>query len=138
MLTTDSASGDNRMVFLVVATLLAIFVLPEPWGWTAIGIGAVVEIGETIVWMWLLGRVPVQAGPETLIGSVARVVAPCRPNGEVRARGEMWRARCAAGADLGESVRVRARDGITLVVEPLPEPYPDDRAVSSAVRPGDL
>ena len=122
------------MVFLVVATLLAIFVLPQPWGWTAIAVAAVVEIGETIAWMWLLGRVPVQAGPETLIGSVARVVAPCRPHGEVRARGEVWRARCAAGADVGESVRVRARDGITLVVEPLPEPYPDGRAAIAGVQ----
>jgi membrane-bound serine protease (ClpP class) len=36
----------------------------------------------------------------------------------VRLQGELWRARCAEGADAGEQVRVVALDGLTLLVEP--------------------
>jgi membrane protein implicated in regulation of membrane protease activity len=45
------------------------------------------------------------------------VVTRCAPLGQVRLQGELWRARCEEGADPGERVRVRALDGLTLVVE---------------------
>jgi membrane-bound serine protease (ClpP class) len=105
-------------VWIVVAILLAVFVLPDPWGLPVVGLAVVVEIVETFVWIRLLRRVPASAGAEALIGAVARVTAACRPIGEVRVNGETWRARCDAGADAGQRVRVRGRDGITLVVEP--------------------
>ena len=57
-------------------------------------------------------------GAEALVGALARVVAECRPEGRVRVHGELWRARCDAGAAEGEDVVVRAVDGLTLLVEP--------------------
>jgi membrane protein implicated in regulation of membrane protease activity len=48
------------------------------------------------------------------------VVVACRPSGQVRLHGELWEANCAAGADVGEAVRVTALDDLTLVVEPTP------------------
>jgi membrane-bound serine protease (ClpP class) len=104
-------------VFVIGAILLAVFVLPYPWGWPVIGLAVLVEIAETFAWIRLLQRIPVKVGPETLVGSTARVVRACRPIGEVRMEGEVWRARCDAGADVGEPVLVRSRDGLTLVVE---------------------
>ena len=56
-------------------------------------------------------------GPETLVGSSGRVVTACHPLGQIRVQGELWRARCAEGADVGEQVRVVALDGLTLTVE---------------------
>jgi len=109
-------------VWIVVAVLLAMFVIPAPWGWPVIGLAVVIEIVETFVWIRLLRRVPARAGAEALIGAVARVTRSCRPIGEVRVNGEVWRARCDVGADAGQRVRVRARDGITLVVEPALDP----------------
>jgi membrane protein implicated in regulation of membrane protease activity len=38
----------------------------------------------------------------------------------VRISGEIWAARCSAGADVGEEVRVVGRDGLTLLVEQAP------------------
>ncbi len=55
-------------------------------------------------------------GVEALLGAVAEVVEPCNPDGWVRVGGELWRARCEAGAEAGARVRVRAVDGLTLVV----------------------
>ncbi|MGH2402595.1 MAG: NfeD family protein, partial [Candidatus Limnocylindria bacterium] len=105
-------------MWIVVAVLLAIFVLPSPWGWPLIGLAVVIEIVETFIWIRLLRRVPASAGAEALIGAMARVTRACRPIGEVRVAGEVWRATCEVGADEGQRVRVRGRDGITLVVEP--------------------
>ena len=60
-----------------------------------------------------------EAGPETMVGKTAKVVVPCRPSGQVRVHGELWEARCAAGADVGEDVRITAREELTLLVEPV-------------------
>ena len=53
-----------------------------------------------------------------MIGEEARVVAACRPLGEVRVQGELWQARCDEGADAGETVSIESIDGLTLVVRP--------------------
>ena len=105
-------------MLLLGAILLAVFVLPEPWGLVAVVAAAVVEVAETLFWLWYSKRRRVQVGAETLVGSVGRVVTPCRPLGQIRVQGELWRARCAAGADAGDEVRVLALDGLTLLVEP--------------------
>jgi membrane protein implicated in regulation of membrane protease activity len=105
-------------VILVGAILLALFVLPSPWGLVAVLGALVVEVGETAFWIWLSKRRRPQVGAEALIGARAEVVAPCRPLGTVRVAGELWSARCQEGADRGETVRVRSIDGLTLDVEP--------------------
>jgi membrane-bound ClpP family serine protease len=104
-------------VALVVALLLALFVLEDPWS-TVVVVGALVlEVGEVFFWLWYTRRRRVQVGAETLIGLEAIVVTPCRPRGQVRLQGEIWDARCDAGAGAGEAVRVVGREGLTLVVE---------------------
>jgi membrane-bound serine protease (ClpP class) len=104
-------------VLFVLAVVLALLVAPAPWGLVLVGAAAVVEIGETYFWIRLSRRRRIQAGAETLIGALAEVVSPCHPNGHVRVQGELWGARCEAGADPGETVRVRERSGLTLLVE---------------------
>jgi membrane protein implicated in regulation of membrane protease activity len=101
----------------VLALLLAVFVLPSPWSWIAVGTGAAVEAGEAWFWWWLSHRRQPSVGVETLVGRLAVVATPCRPRGQVRVAGELWQARCADGADAGDEVRVAAVDGLELVVE---------------------
>jgi membrane protein implicated in regulation of membrane protease activity len=105
-------------MLFVIALILAVFVVPSPWGLVLVGVAALVEIGETFFWVWLSKRRRIQMGAETLIGAPALVVSPCRPDGQVRLRGELWGARCEAGADPGDTVRVVDRDGLILLVEP--------------------
>jgi membrane-bound serine protease (ClpP class) len=103
---------------LLVALALALFVLPSPWGLLAVGAGAVVEVAEAVVlWRYSHRRAPT-TGLESLLGSEAVVASECRPLGQVRIRGELWQARCAAGAGEGGRVRITAVDGLLLVVEP--------------------
>lgn len=102
---------------LVVAVLLALFVLPDPWNWAAVAIGATVEVAESFFWIWLSKRRRATVGAEALIGTRATVVSECRPLGQVRVAGELWRARCDSGAGPGDVVRILSLDGLTLVIE---------------------
>ena len=57
-------------------------------------------------------------GPETLIGSVGVAYTDIDPEGEVRVRGEFWRARCLREkVKKGSRVRVLNRKGLVLIVE---------------------
>jgi membrane-bound serine protease (ClpP class) len=105
-------------LLFVGAVLLAIFVVPKPWGLILVVVAAVVEVGESFFWVHLSRRRRIQMGAETLIGATAQVVSECRPLGQVRIRGELWRAQCGRGAAPGETVRVVGREGLTLLVEP--------------------
>ncbi len=101
---------------LVGAILLAIFVLPPAWRIPVVLAGGVIEVGESMFWIWLSKRRRSSVGVETLVGLSAMVVTPCRPMGQVRVKGELWQARCDEGADPGDAVQVEAVEGLTLTV----------------------
>ena len=103
---------------LLVAILLAVLVLEEPWSWVAVGAGATFEVAETALFIWWSKRRRVAVGTETLVGRRALVSVDCRPEGQVRVAGEIWGARCEAGARVGDMVVVREVRGLLLVVEP--------------------
>jgi membrane protein implicated in regulation of membrane protease activity len=109
-------------VLFVVALVLALFVLPSPWGIVAVVVAAVVEIGETGFWIWLSKRRHVQVGPETLIGARGEAV----DEELVRVDGELWQARAPAALSPGERVRVVGRHELVLEVEP--DPFEDPGA----------
>jgi membrane-bound serine protease (ClpP class) len=60
----------------------------------------------------------VVSGPEEMIGLAGEVVSWSGDAGRVRTHGEVWQARGADGLAAGSRVRVRARDGLVLLVEP--------------------
>ena len=105
-------------MFFIVALVL-LFLLPSPWNYVGFVGAFIVFIGEVLFWNRKVRSQRKTVGAQTLIGKEGRVVAPCRPGGQVRIGGEIWAARCSAGADVGESVTVMGRDGLTLLVEPL-------------------
>jgi membrane protein implicated in regulation of membrane protease activity len=105
-------------VILLLSLLLGVFVLEEPWNWVVVAVGATLEIAETGLFVWWSKRRKSAVGTETLVGRRAVVSVDCRPQGQVRVAGEIWQARCDAGADVGETVVVREVRGLTLVVEP--------------------
>ena len=103
---------------VVVAILLALFVLPSPWGLVAIVAAALLEVGESWFWIRFTRRRSSVTGAEGLVGREAVVVEACRPDGRVRVHGELWRARCPRGAEVGEHVHVvRVNNDLTLDVE---------------------
>jgi membrane protein implicated in regulation of membrane protease activity len=103
-------------VALTVAIVLALIFLPWPWNLVMILGGLTIEVGELAWGLSLARRWKPRTGAEAMIGEEARVVSACRPLGEVRVQGELWRARCDEGADPGDVVRIEAIDGLTLLV----------------------
>jgi membrane-bound serine protease (ClpP class) len=106
-------------VFFFVAFIL-LLALPWPWNAIGFGVGLVAFVGEVLFWHSRVRGKRAATGADLLIGTTATVSAECRPRGQVRLRGETWEARCAAGADVGEEVVIRSRDGLVLTVEPIP------------------
>lgn len=102
------------LIFLAVALLL---VLPSPWNFVGFFVVLPLWVLELFGWNRTTRRHRRAVGAETLIGREAVVSEPCLPVGQVRLDGEIWEARCEAGARTGERVRVTGRDRLTLVVE---------------------
>ena len=82
-------------MLLFIGIVLAVFVLPSPWGLVAVGIGAALEIAETSTFIWWSKRRNASVGVESLVGKRGVAVDALWPEGQVRVNGEIWKARCA-------------------------------------------
>ena len=78
--------------------LLAVFVLPSPWGLVAVVVGGVLDILESLALLRWSRRRRALTGAEALVG-------------------ELWQARGERHLVPGEHVVVRGVDGLTLIVE---------------------
>ena len=106
-------------MLLLGAILLAIFVLPSPWGIIAVVAGGVLDITESVVLLKWSRRRKAPVGGDALVGRRARVVSPT----QVRVAGELWEARAGEPLRPGEEVEVTGAHGLTLQVSrPSREP----------------
>jgi membrane-bound serine protease (ClpP class) len=103
---------------LILVAIVLLIVLPHPWNLVAFVILVPLWVLELLGWNRTVKHRRRVVGAETLIGRDAVVISPCRPRGQVRLDGEIWKARCDAGATTNETVRVIGRDRLTLIVEP--------------------
>jgi membrane protein implicated in regulation of membrane protease activity len=99
-------------VLFLGGILLAVFVLPWPWGLVAIVLGGLLDVAESLVLLRWSRRKRSAVGAETLVGQTAVVATPT----QVRVAGELWEARSDRPLTPGEEVTVRALEGLTLVV----------------------
>ena len=68
-----------------------------------------------------LRRRPVVSGREQMVGSVGEVLEPVDGQYRIRVHGEIWGARATGPVGRGQKVRVKAVDGLVLLVEPEPK-----------------
>jgi membrane protein implicated in regulation of membrane protease activity len=99
-------------MLLLGGILLAVFVVPWPWGIFAILAGGLLDIGESVAFLRWSRRRKSPVGAEALVGQTAVAVTPT----QVRVAGELWAARSDDPLRVGEEVVVRALDGLTLLV----------------------
>ena len=92
--------------------MLAIFVLPSPWGIVAVVAGGLIDVAESLALLRWSRRRRAATGVETLIGRTAVVSSPT----QVRVAGELWEAISDVPLVPGESVQVTGVDGLTLRV----------------------
>ncbi len=97
----------------------------------SMAIGAGVGFGVvsfTLAWIALRARRnKVLLGPQAMIGGTAVARTPLDPTGQIEIRGELWQAtldvsisfQSASTLPTGSPVRVRAVDGLLLIVEPI-------------------
>lgn len=107
---------------LIIVAFLLLFLLGSPWSVVAFIGAIVVWIFELLFWHRKVRHYRPVVGAQTLVGRTAVVVSPCHPKGQVTLGGEIWNARCAAGADTGDTVRIVGRERLTLTVDPVPAP----------------
>ena len=100
-------------MLLLGAILLAIFVLPSPWGIVAVVAGGLTDIAESLVLLKWSRRRRAVTGVETLIGETAVVSSPT----QVRVAGEIWEARSDRMLVPGDKVVVHGVEGLTLLVD---------------------
>ena len=105
-------------MLLVAAVLLMLFVLPSGLGVALVAVALVAEIGELVLWRRVLDRIRVTTGAEGLVGAVGEAITACDPEGSVRLRGEIWKARADPPVARGERVVVQTVQGLTLGVAP--------------------
>jgi len=99
-------------MLLLGAILLAIFVLPSPWGIIAVAAGGLLDVTESIVLLRWSRRRRAVTGAEALIGQKAVVSTPT----QVRVAGELWEAQSEQELVPGDEVEVTGLEGLTLRV----------------------
>ncbi len=106
-----------RVLFVPLLTIvLALFVLPSPWGVALVASVILWEVAEKTFWLRWSRRLPVVVGREALIGKPVTALSAIEPEGRVRLQGESWNAYCSSGARRGEMLEVKGLRGLTLVV----------------------
>ena len=104
---------------LILLAIVLLLVVPHPWNLVGFIVVTVLWFGELFLWSRKVRKRPLRTGVQTLVGKHGVVVEPCRPNGQVRVDGEIWAARCEAGASVGDTVHVLRLDGLVAIVEPV-------------------
>lgn len=104
------------MPVIIGAILVATFIAPPPWGSLLVACAIIWEIAEKAFWFRSTKRIPIAVGREAMIGLPVTVISPCQPEGRVQLLGERWKARCTAGAGVGDALVIEAVEQLTLVV----------------------
>jgi len=121
----------GRLIIAVVSTLLeeAALAAGVLWGLPKLGIHIPLWVLIIVMLAWgaytiityrmgsrALRRKPV-SGLIAMLGSEGEVVSPLAPEGLVRIKGELWRAKSTSGRmDTGEEVTVVGQDRLKLIV----------------------
>lgn len=115
----DSRPRHSRTALLLVLALIAaVFWLSPPWSYLAVIAAGVWEVVEVTIFVWYSKRRRARTGAEALPGLRGTVVEACRPTGQIRVIGELWRATCEEGADPGDTVVVESLGAnLTLIVK---------------------
>ncbi len=111
------------MVLILLGLVVASRFLRVPvWAWIGIPLGkAIVSVAAYWLFLRRSFRRHNASGPQALIGETGIALTPLRPEGQIKVRSEIWRARSADDSDIREGTPIRgaAVDGNTVRVRPL-------------------
>ncbi|MDQ3646520.1 MAG: hypothetical protein M3345_06230 [Actinomycetota bacterium] len=101
----------------IIGIAIAILFLDWPWRGVLIVALALFEAFEIYLWLRWRKRRSV-TGAEGIVGHRGTALSDCAPEGQVRVKGQIWRARSEQDVAAGEEVVVTDVDGIRLLVAP--------------------
>ncbi len=118
--------GIGGLVAFVAGSIMLLDTDVPGYGipWYLVGSIAAVAAGLMLLTMTMLVRSrrrAVVSGVEQMLDSTGSVIDWAEERGRVRVQGEIWQARAAQPIGPGARVRVKAIEGLTLVVEPESE-----------------
>jgi membrane-bound serine protease (ClpP class) len=105
-----------------IAAILAIIFLDPPWKWVVAGVLLVTDVFEIFIWLRWRKRRSI-TGSETLVDLHGEAIEPLDPEGQVKLRGQIWKARSSETVARGDWVKVDAIEGLTLLVSKSNGPY---------------
>ena len=114
---------------LVIGTLLSFTLLDGIWRFVALIPLALLEIAEITLWL-RLRKLRSITGAEAMVGARGKAVSDCRPTGQVRVKGQLWRAEALEPVAAGDDVEVAGLRGNVLEVRPVELHKPSARVVS--------
>jgi membrane-bound serine protease (ClpP class) len=121
---THGVLAVGGVVAMVVGSLILID-SPFPGAGIRLGTSLSVTVPLAIIMVFLLRialvarRQKVVTGDAGMIDSVGIAQTDLEPQGKIFVHGEIWEARASSNIPKGTRVRVRAVEGLTLVVEPV-------------------
>jgi membrane-bound serine protease (ClpP class) len=121
---THGVLAVGGVVAMVVGSLILVD-SPFPGAGIRLSTSLSVALPLAIIMVFLLRlallarRQKVVTGDEGMIDSVGTAQTDLEPQGDIFVHGEIWKARAGGKIPKGTRVRVRAVDGLTLVVEPV-------------------
>src|SRR3712207_4394532 len=99
----------------VVALILGFIFLDGWMRYALIAGGALIELAEIAGWLrWR--NVRATTGVEGLVGMTGGGLSDCAPEGQVRVKGQRWKAHRREGGEAGTKVRVDSVEGLRLDV----------------------
>jgi membrane protein implicated in regulation of membrane protease activity len=101
-------------MLLLGGILLAVFVVPWPWGIATVIGGGLLDVAESLALLRWSKRRRSPVGAAALVGQQAVVVS----SAQVRVAGELWAFRSEHPLRVGDVVTVRDVAGLTLDVSP--------------------
>lgn len=102
----------------VAGTVIAVLFLDGVARYVVIGAVALIETAEIALWLrWR--RVASTTGIEAMVGMTGVAITDCAPQGEIRVKGQIWKASSNEPVEAGENVRIEAVDGLRLRVARL-------------------
>ncbi len=88
------------------------------WPWRAVVLAAFLLFDALEIYIWLRWRKKKSiTGPEGIVGMRGKALTDLNPEGQVRVKGQTWRAIATEGAKAGDDVEVEAsHDDLRLAV----------------------
>ena len=89
----------------IIGIIVAFVFFEWPWRGVVLGAFLLFDILEIYVWLRWRKKKAI-TGPEGIVGARGRALTDCNPEGQVRVKGQTWKAMAADSVKAGDDIEV--------------------------------